>query len=110
MRKRKLLKAGIMAAAVGTTVKLVLDEKKKQEELKREMEIEEEIEERDYSNRRAYFIGGGLASLAGAAYLIRDAKFPGNQITIYEGMSVIGGSNDGIGTPEGGFVCRGGRM
>ena len=110
MRKRKLLKAGIMAAAVGTTVKLVLDEKKKQEKLKREMEIEEEIEERDYSNRRAYFIGGGLASLAGAAYLIRDAKFPGNQITIYEGMSVIGGSNDGIGTPEGGFVCRCGRM
>ena len=46
MKKRKLLKAGIMAAAMGTTVKLVLDEKKKQEELKRKMEIEEELEER----------------------------------------------------------------
>ena len=25
-------------------------------------------------------------------------------------MHILGGSNDGIGTPEGGFVCRGGRM
>ncbi len=48
--------------------------------------------------------------MAAAAYLVRDCKFPGKQITIYEGMHILGGSNDGIGTPEKGFVCRGGRM
>lgn len=48
--------------------------------------------------------------MAAAAYLIRDCGFPGDQITIYEGMHILGGSNDGIGTPETGFVCRGGRM
>ena len=68
------------------------------------------MKRRDYTGRTAHFIGGGLASLAGAAYLIRDCKFPGSQITVYEGMHILGGSNDGIGTPEGGFVCRGGRM
>ena len=61
-------------------------------------------------DRQAYFIGGGLASLAGAKYLIRDAGFEAGNIHILEGMPVLGGSNDGIGTPEGGFVCRGGRM
>ncbi|GIQ81037.1 oleate hydratase [Kipferlia bialata] len=62
------------------------------------------------NTRQAYFVGGGLASLAGAAYLIRDCGFPGANIHILEGMHILGGSNDGIGTPEGGFVCRGGRM
>ncbi len=59
---------------------------------------------------KAYFVGGGLGSMAGAAYLIRDCNMPGDQITIFEGMHILGGSNDGIGTPEKGFVCRGGRM
>lgn len=65
---------------------------------------------RDYGDKQAYLVGGGLASMAAAAYLVRDCKFPGNQITIYEGMHILGGSNDGIGTPGKGFVCRGGRM
>ncbi len=33
---------------------------------------------------KAYFIGGGIGSLAGAAFLIRDGGMPGNEITIYE--------------------------
>jgi oleate hydratase len=61
-------------------------------------------------NRQAYFVGGGLASLAGAAYLIRDCGFEGNNIHIIEGLTILGGSNDGIGNPKDGFVCRGGRM
>lgn len=61
-------------------------------------------------NRQAYFIGGGLASLAGAVYLIEDAHFPGNNIHIIEHLPVVGGSNDGAGTEEKGFICRGGRM
>ena len=59
---------------------------------------------------QAYFVGGGLASLAGAAYLVRDCNFKGENIHIIEGMKVIGGSNDGAGDPLNGFVCRGGRM
>ncbi|ROR31652.1 oleate hydratase [Mobilisporobacter senegalensis] len=62
------------------------------------------------TNKQVYFVGGGLASLAGAAYLIRDCKMEGKNIHIIESMPILGGSNDGIGTPEGGFVCRGGRM
>lgn len=61
-------------------------------------------------NKQVYFAGGGLASLAGAAYLIRDCNMKGENIHVLESMAVLGGSNDGTGTPEKGFVCRGGRM
>ena len=60
--------------------------------------------------RQAYLIGGGLASLSAAAYLIQDGGFHGENIHIMEGMNVLGGSNDGAGTLQNGFVCRGGRM
>ncbi|MBB6624378.1 oleate hydratase [Clostridium gasigenes] len=65
---------------------------------------------RDYGEKQAYFIGGGLGSLAGAAYLIRDCNFKGENIHIIEGMNILGGSNDGAGNVANGFVCRGGRM
>lgn len=61
-------------------------------------------------NKQVYFVGGGLASLAGAAYLIRDCNFKGENIHIIEGLRILGGSNDGAGNNEEGFVCRGGRM
>ncbi len=63
-----------------------------------------------YGSRQVYFVGGGLASLAGAAYLMRDCHMEGKNIHVLESMDILGGSNDGIGTPEKGFVCRGGRM
>ncbi len=75
-----------------------------------ERSVSEAIQARNYGDRQVYFVGGGLASLAGAAYLLRDANFPGENIHILEGMSILGGSNDGTGTIEQGFVCRGGRM
>lgn len=65
---------------------------------------------KDYGNKQVYFIGGGLGSLAGAAYLIRDCGFEGKNIHILESMHILGGSNDGIGNQKAGFVCRGGRM
>lgn len=58
----------------------------------------------------AYLIGGGIASLAAAAFLIRDGDIPGQNITILEESDKIGGSLDAAGTPEGGYVMRGGRM
>ena len=66
--------------------------------------------EKEYGSKQVYFVGGGLASMAGAAYLVRDCDFKGENIHILEGMNVLGGSNDGAGDPQNGFVCRGGRM
>ena len=62
------------------------------------------------TTRQAYFIGGGLASLAGALDLIEDGKIPGKNIHIIERLPILGGSNDGSGSKENGFICRGGRM
>ncbi|MDR3415921.1 MAG: oleate hydratase [Nevskia sp.] len=58
----------------------------------------------------AYFVGGGIASLAGAAFLIRDGGWNGGHIVILEETSVLGGSLDGAGSAETGYVIRGGRM
>ena len=101
---------GAAAAAAGVAAKKAYDNSKKRQEEKVENVSDQVMENRSYEGKNAYFVGGGLGSMAGAAYLIRDCKFPAEQITIYEGMHILGGSNDGIGTPEGGFVCRGGRM
>ena len=106
----KILTAAAAGAAVGVAVKKLQDGRKEKED-ERIAAIEEAVmNNRDYGDRKAYLVGGGLATLAAAAYLIRDCRFPANQITVYEGMHILGGSNDGIGTPEQGFVCRGGRM
>ena len=106
----KILTAAAAGAVVGVAVKKLQDSRKEKED-ERIAAIEEAVmNNRDYGDRKAYLVGGGLATLAAAAYLIRDCRFPANQITVYEGMHILGGSNDGIGTPEQGFVCRGGRM
>ena len=59
---------------------------------------------------KAYLVGGGIASLASAVYLIRDGHFPGNNIHIFEESDQTGGALDAHGTPESGYVMRGGRM
>lgn len=59
--------------------------------------------------KTAWFVGSGLASLAGAAFLIRDAHMAGDKITILERLGLPGGALDGIKEPEKGFVIRGGR-
>lgn len=59
--------------------------------------------------KTAWFVGGGLASLAGAAFLIRDGQMAGDRITILERLKLAGGALDGIKEPVKGFVIRGGR-
>ena len=59
--------------------------------------------------RKAWIIGGGIGGLAAAFYLIRDGHMPAENITILEEMSVEGGSMDGAGNPEDGYIIRGGR-
>ncbi|MBT2732947.1 oleate hydratase [Carnobacterium sp. ISL-102] len=60
-------------------------------------------------NKKAYLIGGGIASLAAAEYLIRDGHMDGKNITIIEQDSILGGALDGSGNAEDGYVARGGR-
>ncbi|HAE27323.1 oleate hydratase, partial [Hyphomonas adhaerens] len=57
-----------------------------------------------------YLAGGGIASLAAAVFLIRDAGIAGEQITIFEKESRFGGSLDGAGDEDAGYLVRGGRM
>jgi len=59
---------------------------------------------------RVYLIGGGIASMAAAAFLIRDGDVRGCDITILEETDRLGGSLDGAGSAEEGYVLRGGRM
>ena len=96
-------------ALIGAATAATLGAKKYYETKKGSQSTEASTEGLDL-NKDVYFVGGGLASLAGAAYLIRDCKMPGNQIHIIEGMHILGGSNDGAGDVQNGFVCRGGRM
>lgn len=59
--------------------------------------------------KTAWFVGSGLAALAGAAFLIRDGHLPGDRITIVERLGLPGGALDGLDEPDKGFVIRGGR-
>src|SRR5689334_21415724 len=59
---------------------------------------------------KAYFIGGGVGSLAGAAFMMRDGGVDGSNITIYEGLPLLGESLDGTQLADGSYSLRGGRM
>ncbi|MFV0361900.1 MAG: oleate hydratase [Suipraeoptans sp.] len=60
-------------------------------------------------NKHAYIVGGGLAGLASAIFLIRDGQMKGAHIHILEETDLLGGSLDGTIVPHEGFVTRGGR-
>lgn len=112
MKKKlgRMAAAGALALGAGIALKRMRDEQKRQEAERIQAVGRAVMKNRDYGERRAYLIGGGLASLAAAAYLVRDCRFPGEHITVYESLSVLGGGNDGAGTAQGGFVCRGSRL
>jgi oleate hydratase len=59
---------------------------------------------------KAYLVGGGIGSLAAAAFMIRDGNLPGGNISILEAAPIMGGSLDGGGEPGDGYSLRGGRM
>jgi len=46
---------------------------------------------------KAYLVGGGIGSLAAAAFMIRDGSLPGGNISILEAAPILGGSLDGSG-------------
>lgn len=59
---------------------------------------------------KAYLAGGGIASLAAAAFMIKEGGILGGNITIYEAGAKPGGALDAGGSPETGYTMRGGRM
>ena len=59
--------------------------------------------------RSAWIVGGGLAGMAAAAFLIRDARMPPSRITILEASEADGGALDGTGNARTGWLIRGGR-
>jgi len=58
---------------------------------------------------KAYLVGGGIASLAAAVYLIRDGHVPGPNVYILS-EEALGGSLDANGSSEQGYSMRGSRM
>jgi oleate hydratase len=62
------------------------------------------------THSKAYLVGGGIGSLAAAAFMIRDGGVPGGNISILETLPVMGGSLDGAGDFVRGYSLRGGRM
>ena len=54
-------------------------------------------------------IGGGIGSLAAAAFMICYGGIRDNNILIFDAMPIVGGSLDGTGGPVHGYSLRGGR-
>lgn len=67
------------------------------------------IANKGIENKKAYLAGGGIASLAAAAFLIRDGHMPAKNIHVLEEKQVFGGSMDGAGNAKDGYLARGGR-
>ena len=60
-------------------------------------------------HKRAHIVGAGIAGLAAAVFLVDDAHMPAANVTIYEKLPLVGGSMDGAGDAEHGYICRGER-
>lgn len=60
-------------------------------------------------DRKAYIVGGGLAGLSTAVFLVRDGQMPGENITVLEELKLPGGGVDGIKDQKLGYIIRGGR-
>ncbi|QES87868.1 oleate hydratase [Rhizosphaericola mali] len=64
---------------------------------------------KSFDNSKVYIVGGGIAGLSAAYYFIRDGRVPAENITFIEQLQVEGGSMDGAGNAEDGYIIRGGR-
>ena len=64
----------------------------------------------DIAKTSATIVGGGIAGLATAAYLLRDGCVTGEKIRVLEESGQTGGSLDAQGSAARGYVMRGGRM
>ena len=60
-------------------------------------------------DKRAHIIGGGIAGLAAAAFLVDDAHMPGANVTVYDAAGTTGGAMDSAGDAQTGYKPRGHR-
>ena len=61
------------------------------------------------AEKHAHIVGGGMAGLAAAAFLVTDASMPAENVTVYDSLPLMGGSMDAAGTPKTGYTSRGER-
>lgn len=61
------------------------------------------------AEKHAHIIGGGLAGLSAATFLVSDAGMPSANITIYDTLPLMGGSMDAAGDAHSGYTSRGER-
>jgi len=66
----------------------------------------------DSKQAHLWIVGGGIAGMATAAFAIRDAGVPGENIHILEELGHVGGAMDAMDSPaiRGAMVTRGARM
>ncbi len=67
------------------------------------------IPTQSYEDTNVYIIGSGIGGLSAAYYFIRDGHIPGTNITFFEQLPIDGGSLDGAGNAQDGYIIRGGR-
>lgn len=65
---------------------------------------------RDPKSTQAWLVGSGIASLAAAVHLIRDAQVPGYNIHILDRHSRTGGGITSSGDAESGFILHPGSL
>ncbi len=67
------------------------------------------IPAKSFANSKFYIVGTGIAGMSAAYYLIRDGRIAGENIHFLDALAVDGGSLDGSGDAENGYIIRGGR-
>lgn len=68
-----------------------------------------ELPSKGIKGQRAHIIGGGIAGLSAAAFLVTDAGMSADHMTIYETLPLMGGSMDAYGNAKIGYTSRGER-
>ena len=64
---------------------------------------------KSFQDSKVYIVGSGIAGLSAAYYFIRDGHIPGENIVFLDKLSIEGGSLDGVGNAQDGYLVRGGR-
>ncbi|GAQ50037.1 TPA: oleate hydratase [Flavobacterium psychrophilum] len=67
------------------------------------------IPSKSFKDSKVYIVGSGIAGLSAAYYFIRDGHVLGKNIIFLDKLSVAGGSLDGAGNANDGYIIRGGR-
>ncbi|AIN74723.1 oleate hydratase [Flavobacterium psychrophilum DSM 3660] len=67
------------------------------------------IPSKSFKDSKVYIVGSGIAGLSAAYYFIRDGHVLGKNIIFLDKLSIAGGSLDGAGNANDGYIIRGGR-